>query len=144
MKKRREVHRLWVGRKVKEVGKGLDGQRNKQWRGKERSLRNREVAGKCRGEWTERIEGSNERRVKRKTGGERKHKRLGVVCSGKRLQVVLSGPKVHSGGTAGEHVSQACMCQSLTWISFVLSASQWPQVSAPHPSLKHTYIHHTP
>lgn len=101
--------------------------------------REREVAGKWRAEWSRRIEGSEERWERRNGGGERKRGRQGVACSGKRLQVVLSGPKVHGGGRAGEQVSQACMCLSLTWISFVSRASQWPQVSAtPPPPLKHT------
>lgn len=114
----------------------VDWHRNKRWRELgSKNKGNREVAGKWRGEWNRRIEGSNERWEKRKTGGERKHERLGVVCDGKRLQVVLSGPKVHLGGRAGEQVSQACMCLSLTWISFVSAASQWPQVSAPPPPL---------
>lgn len=92
--------------------------------------REREVAGKWRAEWRRRIEGSEERWERRNGGGERKRGRQGVACSGKRLQVVLSGPKVHGGGRAGEQVSQACMCLSLTWISFVSRASQWTQVSA--------------
>ncbi len=58
--------------------------------------REREVAGKLRGEWRRRIEGSEERDGRGNGGGERKRgdRVRPTVARGCRL---CSGPKVHGG-----------------------------------------------
>ncbi len=136
-----EVHWLWGGRIVREVDRDGPTKKHATERTVREKQREREVAGKWRGEWRRRIEGSEERDGRGNGGGERKRGRQGVAYSGKRLQVVLSGPKVHGGGRAGEQVSQACMCLSLTWISFCLHSFTVASGFCPSPLLKHTLPH---
>ncbi len=135
-----EVHWLWGGRIVREVDRdGPTKKRNRE--DSEREAEGKRSGWEMKGWMEKENRGVRRRDGRGNGGGERKRGRQGAAYSGKRLQVVLSGPKVHGGGRAGEQVSQACMCLSLTWISFCLHSFTVASGFCPPPLLKHTLPH---